>query len=378
MITRSIQVKIANNLYKQKVIIIYGARRVGKTTLAHQILAIESAKGKRTHYINCELLEAQRSLQTTNENLLAHYLGNHDLVVLDEAQSIENIGLVLKIIADTFPHIQIVATGSSSFDLSNRVSEPLTGRVRTFILYPLSIAEIAENAGFHTAQSSMEKILKYGLYPSIFRSSESEARIELLELAGNYLYKDALTFENLKNSKTLLNLLELLALQLGNEVSYSELSCKLGISHHTVKRYIDLLEKSFIIFHLRAFSRNLRNEIVKSQKIYFYDLGIRNALLQNFAQLQLRQDIGAIWENFCIVERMKKNQASGHYAKLYFWRQYSGQEVDLIEEHDGILNAYEFKFSPKAKVKLPKHFIETYTPKSFHVIHSDNWFDFLL
>jgi len=378
MFKRSIKSQINNWLYRNKVIIIYGARRTGKTTLSKEILSEQKGFGKRTFYINCELLDAKRSLETTNEKLLKNYLGDNDIIVLDEAQHIENIGLILKIIVDTYPEIQIIATGSSSFDLANKISEPLTGRSRAFVLYPFSMLEIKENTNFHDAISQLEKILIFGAYPDVFNLAENEAKTELMNIASNYLYKDILEFEQVKNSGTLLELLELLALQLGNEVSFGEIGQKLGISNHTVKKYINLLEKCFIIFSLRSFSRNLRNEINKSQKIYFYDPGIRNAIIQNFNKPGLRQDIGALWENFCIVERMKYNQANQLMINQYFWRMYSGQEIDYIEEYDGNLNCYEFKFNPKAKVKKPYKFLETYEKTSFSVINTDNWFEFII
>ena len=335
MIERSIKSQINHWLYRNKVIIIYGARRTGKTTLAKAILKEQEELGKKVLYINCELLDAKRSLETTNEKLLKSYLSENDLIVLDEAQYIDNISLILKIINDTYPYIQVVATGSSSFDLLNKSSETLTRRCRRFILYPLSLIEIKDHSGFHNTISQIEKIMQFGLYPGVFLLSDNDARVELIEIASSYLYKDVLTIEQVKNSRSLLNLLELLALQMGNEVSYRELARNLEISTPTVKRYIDLLEKSFVIFSLRSFSRNLRNEINKSQKIYFYDLGIRNAIIQNFNKLDLRQDTGAIWENFCIIERLKYNQAKQNYVNNYFWRMYSGQEVDYIEEPSG-------------------------------------------
>ncbi len=378
MINRSIKLQINDWLYQNKVIIIYGARRTGKTTLAQEILKEQSEQGKKTFYFNCELIDTKRGIETTNETLLKNYLGDNDIVVLDEAQNIENIGLILKIIVDTFPDIQVIATGSSSFDLANKISEPLTGRGRQFILYPLSLIEIKENSSFHNAMTQIDKLLQYGSYPAVFNYPENKARHELMDIASNYLYKDILAFEHVKSPKILLELLELLALQLGNEVSLRELAQQLSVSHHTIKKYIDLLEKCFIIFSLRSFSRNLRNEINKSQKIYFYDLGIRNAIIQNFNQAGLRQDKGALWENFCIIERLKYNQANERFVNKYFWRMYSGQEVDYIEEHSGQLDGFEFKYNPNAKFKKPTKFLETYDNTSVQVIHRENWFEFLV
>lgn len=376
---RYLQEKIEQNLYKGKVIVLYGARRTGKTFLSEQLIESQKKAGKKTLYINCELFDAKRKLETTNEQELKKHLGDADFVVFDEAQHIKNIGLVLKILVDTYPEIQIMATGSSSFDLANNLGEPLVGRKREFILYPLSMREIIDNSDFHEASSNLNNILLYGLYPSIYNQPFEQAKNDIQEIASSYLYKDILMFENIKNSSLLLDLLQLLALQIGNEVSYNELATQLGINARTVERYIDLFEKCFIVFSLRALKRNIRNEVSrKSKKIYFYDLGIRNSIIQNFNNLDLRQDVGALWENFCIVERMKYNQDRNFYSNQYFWRMYSGQEIDYIEEHDGYLDGYEFKYNPKAKVRKPSKFLETYENTSFNVIHRDNWFEFLL
>lgn len=376
---RCIQQKIENQLYKGKVIILYGARRVGKTFLSQQILENQKKEGKKVLYVNCELLDAQKNLETTNEQDLKKYLGNVDFVVLDEAQHIRSIGLILKILVDTYPEIQIMATGSSSFDLANNIGEPLVGRKREFILYPLSMQEIIDNANFHEASSNLDSILLYGLYPAIYKLPYNQAKNDIQEIASSYLYKDILMFENVKNSRLLLDLLQLLALQIGNEVSYNELATQLGINVRTVERYIDLFEKCFIVFSLRALKRNIRNEVSrKSKKIYFYDLGIRNAIIQNFNKLDLRQDVGGLWENFCIVEKLKYNQTNNIFFNKYFWRMYSGQEIDYIEEYDGELHAYEFKYNPKAKIKKPAKFLETYENTSFKVINRDNWFEFLI
>ena len=379
LIERNIKTQIESALYKGKVIIIYGLRRVGKTTLANQILENQKKLGKKIKYFNCEMFSVKQSLESNNEQELKKFLGDADLVVLDEAQNVQNIGLTLKIIVDTYPEIQIIATGSSSFDLANEVGEPLVGRKRDFILYPLSIKELIDYSGYSNIVSNMEIILRYGTYPTVYLNSEEEARIELEEIASSYLYKDILIFERLKNSNIILNLLQMLAMQIGNEVSYNELSKKLGISVHTVEKYIDLLEKCFIVFTLRALTRNLRNEVSrKSKKIYFYDLGIRNALIQNFNPVNIRNDIGALWENFCIVERLKYNQAKQRFVNKYFWRMYSGQEIDYVEEHSGVFEASEFKYNKDAKFKKPTNFLNNYDNSTVQVVHSQNWYDFLI
>jgi len=376
---RNIKSQIESTLYNGKIIVIYGLRRVGKTTLSKQILEEQEKLGKKTKYFNCELFSVKQSLESNNEQELKRFLGEADLVVLDEAQNIKNIGLTLKIIVDTYPEIQIIATGSSSFDLANQVGEPLVGRKREFTLYPLSIKELIDYRGYSNIVSELETLLRYGTYPSVYLNSQDEARQELEEIESSYLYKDVLIFEGLKNSNIILNLLQMLALQVGNEVSYNELSKKLGISVHTVEKFIDLFEKCFIIFTLRALSRNIRNEVSrKSKKIYFYDLGIRNALIQNFNPLNIRNDVGALWENFCILERLKYNQINKRFINKYFWRIHSGQEIDYIEEHSGIFEGFELKYNKDAKFKKPLIFLENYENSSVKVVNNQNWYDFLV
>ncbi len=378
MFERIIKQNIYKTLYKGKVIIIYGARRVGKTTLAKQILKEQEEQGKKVSYLNCESLNVKPKLETTNEILLKDFLGDNDLIVLDEAQNINKIGHILKLLIDTYPEIQIIATGSSSFDLANQIGEPLVGRSREFKLYPLSVEELKSRFNLFDLNGKMINIMRFGTYPSVFNQSEEESKDELYDIASKYLYKDILAFENIKNSGILLNLLKHLALQLGNEVSYNEIAQTLGVSKGTVKKYIDLLEKCFIVFSLGSFSRNLRKELGKSKKIYFYDLGIRNALIENFNSFDARNDIGSLWENFCILERMKYNHNHKKHYNQYFWRTYSGQEVDYIEEHSGKLDGYEFKYNPKAKFKKAAKFLETYENSTIELVNSENWHKFLL
>jgi len=377
MVKRIIQEQIEKVLYKGKVIILYGARRVGKTTLSKHIVKTQEKAGKKCVYLNCESLNVKPRLETTNEIALKDYLGNNDLVVLDEAQNINKIGHVLKLLVDTYPDMQIIATGSSSFDLANQVGEPLVGRSRVFKLYPFSVSELSAEHNLFELQGRLENILRFGLYPSVFGSDEDDAKDELDDIASNYLYKDILAFENIKNSAMLLNILRYLALQISGEVSYHEIGQQLGISHLTVKKYIDLLEKCFIIFQLNAFSRNKRNEISKSKKVYFYDIGIRNALIDNFNPLDRRNDVGALWENFCITERIKHNEYTKNRANQYFWRTYSGQEIDYIEEGSGEIKGFEFKYNPNTKFKKPSNFLEAYPDAEIEVVHRENWFEFL-
>ena len=375
---RSIQTIIETQLYQNKVIIIYGARRTGKTFLCNQIVAKQQKQGIKAEYFNCESFAVKQKLQSTNEFELKNYFRDSKLIILDEAQSVENIGLTLKLLVDTYPEIQIIATGSSSFDLANKTGEPLTGRARRFTLYPLSIEELKTQYNQFEIDSYFEKSLIYGMYPSVFKLSDVNAKLELDEISSNYLYKDVLEHEKVKNSTILLELLQLLALQLGNEVSYHEIGNRLKLDGATVKRYIDLLTKCFVIFPLHAFSRNKRREISKSVKIYFYDLGIRNSLIQNFNPLKIRNDVGALWENFCIIERLKYNQAHLRFVNSYFWRTYNQKEIDYIEEHSGQLDGYEFKWGTPAKAySPPKEFIENYENATVKRINPSNYLEFI-
>jgi predicted AAA+ superfamily ATPase len=348
LIVREIQEKIESMLFKGKVIIIYGARRVGKTTLVKQILQ----KYENARYINCELLEFKNVLESTNSEILKDFIGHSKLLVLDEAQSINNIGLVLKIINDTFPDVQIIATGSSSFDLANKLSEPLTGRSREFKLFPLAWNELKLTSDIITMTAKLPLFLRFGFYPEVYGQGMLESIEELNNIAGNYLYKDILQLESVRRQDLVLDLLKALAFQIGNEVSLNELANLLDENVHTIKRYIELLEKSFVIFRLRSFSRNLRSEISKGQKIYFLDLGIRNSIIQNYNDLETRNDIGGLWENFCIIERIKENSNKRRFLNPYFWRTYKQKEIDYLEEANGKYNCFEFKYNPKRKSKI--------------------------
>lgn len=373
MYHRDLSEIIGKQLFKGKVIILFGPRRVGKTTLSKDMLVgINNSR-----YLNCELLEHKLALETTNSLALKNYIGDYSLVVLDEAQQISDISRTLKVLIDTFPQIQIIATGSSSFELGNRLAEPLTGRAREYLLLPLSIAELLQKEDRIMIRANLDQILRFGLYPEVYGKSEEEAKEELNQIAGNYLYRDILQFEQIKRPSLLQNLLTALALQLGNEVSFNELSRLLGETVPTVQRYIELLEKAFVIFRLKSFSRNLRKEIGKGQKIYFYDLGIRNALIRNFNPMELRNDTGGLWENFCIVERMKFNMVNRRFVNNYFWRTYDQKEVDYIEEEGGKLYAFEFKYSSTNQQKLPVGFAESYPETSFECVNRENFWDFI-
>jgi predicted AAA+ superfamily ATPase len=363
MINRILKNKIEKELFKGKIIIVYGARQVGKTTLVKDIL-----KDYNGNYFNCEIISVKDALSKAEPKIIKNFLGDSNFVVLDEAQTIENIGLILKVLIDTYPDLQIIATGSSSFDLKERT--------KVFTLCPLSLAEIKGEKGIIEVNRVLEKSMILGLYPEIFLLDRERAIDNLEILVSSYLFKDVLAFEKIKKSSLLIKLLQLLALQIGNEVSYTEFSKKLGVSRQTIEHYIDILEQCFVIFKHHSFSRNLRNELTKSLKVYFYDLGVRNTLIRNFNPLNIRNDVDALWENFCIAERKKYNHYTNNYVNTYFWRTYDQKEIDYIEEKDGKLFAYEFKWK-KDKVKVPELFLETYDSE-FEVITKDNYFEFLL
>jgi len=370
---RIIHQTIEQNLDKGKVIIVYGARRVGKTTLMKQILENHPAG----RYINCDLLQYKSALETTNSELLKDFIGKSDLIILDEAQQIREIGKILKILADTFPSIRIIATGSSSFDLTDKLSDPLTGRSRFYMLLPFSVEEILQKYSKIEINSKLEKILRFGLYPEVFDKSEQDAIEELQNITSNYLYKDILRLENIKRPDLILNLLKSLALQLGNECSFNEIGGLLGENVHTIKRYIKILEQCFVLFRLSSFSRNMRKELGKRNKIYFYDLGVRNTLIMNFNKLESRNDTGALWENFCILERLKYNHYHRRFMNTYFWRTYDQKEIDLIEEYGGKLHAFEFKWNPLRKIKTPGEFLSVYPGSKYMIVDRNNFWNFI-
>jgi len=374
-IQRNLQSQIEKTLFKGKVIILYGARRTGKTTLTQQILKNYGNKGK---YLNCESLVNREALETTNIEKLKAFLGDYKLIVLDEAQTINRIGHILKLLVDTYPEMQIIATGSSSFDLANQTGEPLVGRSRTFLLYPLSLTEIKQEKDLFYVESMLENLLRFGSMPSVFGLSEEEAIDELDQITTHYLYKDILAFEGVKKSNIIQDLLKALALQLGSEVSLRELGSLVCTSHLTAMRYIDLLEKTHIIFTLPSLARNPRNEIKQGRKIYFYDLGIRNSLIQNYNPLKLRTDTGALWENFCILEKMKQAQNQKLKFNHYFWRNRTQKEIDYIQEYGGKLHAFEFKYNPKKQPKAPKQFLESYPESEFKIINQENYWQELI
>ena len=372
-IKRILQEKIEKNLFKGKVIVLYGARRVGKTTLCKSILA----KYHESRYVNCELEENRQALETTNSIRLKEFLGNYKLIVLDEVHKIKDIGLILKIIVDTFPEIQIIATGSSSFNLANKTSEPLTGRTRTYMLTPLSFEEIKNSLDIIEAKGKLESLLRFGSYPSVFNMPEQEIIEELNDISSKYLYQDILEIEGIKRKGVILKILRALAHQIGGEVSLREIGDLIGENHHTVAKYIETLEDCFVIFRLTPFSKNLRNELGNKNKYYFWDLGIRNSLIQQYSSLELRNDKGALWENFCIAERFKLNNNYKRYVNPFFWQTYDKKEVDYLEEFNGKLEGYEFKWKGD-NFKKNAEFLRTYENSSIKLINKENYSEFLI
>lgn len=361
-------------LFRNKILIIYGARQVGKTTMVKELLKSYPDQSK---YLNCETFSVKQSFESNDPVVLKAVLGQAELIVLDEAQRIDKIGIVLKIIHDTYPEIQIIATGSSSFDLSNKINEPLTGRALEFILYPFSVDELRQVFPDHQLLTNQSPFLRFGMYPEIIDKSESEAKFLIDNLTGKYLYKDILEYEQLKKPQLIVKLLQMLALQIGSEVSVNELAVALQVNRSTIDRYIDILEKAFVIFRLQAFSRNLRKELTKKFKVYFYDIGIRNSLIANFNSPEIRQDYGALWENFFIVERLKFLRQTGKNPNRYFWRTHNKYEIDYIEETGGKLYAFECKTKKTTKIKIPSDFINAYPGSDFYIISPENYWGFV-
>lgn len=365
------KVNLEQNLEKNKALIIYGPTRAGKTTLLNTFLKQTKLKYKLDNGDNMRLQELFKS---QDFDRIKEYVAGYDLLAIDEAQQIPNIGMALKIIVDQVKDIQIIATGSSSFDLSQQVGEPLTGRKKTIILYPFSQVEMLLNYNKYEVKEKLDDFLIFGSYPDVLLAENREKKIEILnELVDSYLLRDILKLDNVKYSKKLFDLLKSLSFQVGNLVSLNELSQQTGLDVKTVDRYLDLLEKGFVIKKLQGFSRNLRNEINSKSKYYFLDNGIRNAIISQFNPLNQRDDVGALFENFLIIEKMKNKNVINNY---YFWRNYSGKEIDLIEERDGKIFAYEFKWK-KNNALMPKNFKDAYKNSVFKLINKDNYLDFV-
>lgn len=372
MIHRIIEQLIENDFSRGKIIVLMGARQVGKTTLFDSVVSGSS----NVLRLNCDNYDDRSDLENKTSTELRQLMGNHEVVIIDEAQRAKNIGLSLKMLADLKLPMQILVTGSSSLTLANEINEPATGRLIEYNLFPLSLVELMQQTSPREEKRLLEQRMIYGLYPEVVTTPGDAKRI-LVNLANNYLYRDLLEYRGVKKPEVLQKLVRALALQIGSEVSYNELSRTVGVDKATVESYIDLLEKCFVVFRLPAYSSNLRSEIKRGRKIYFYDNGIRNALLSNFAPLELRDDVGMLWENMMVSERIKRNSYSRSYAQMYFWRTQQQQEVDLIEEQDGRLTAFEFKWNTKKKAKLPKTFIDNYPNTDFKVISPDNYVEFV-
>jgi predicted AAA+ superfamily ATPase len=373
VITRSIEQTITEKTGRGKAIIIMGARQVGKTTLLERLFK----KRDDTLWLNGDDLDVRTLFETISSTRLKQIFGTKRLVVIDEAQRIEDIGVKLKLITDTMPEIQLIASGSSSFDLVNKVNEPLTGRKWEYTMYPLSFGEMVNHHGLLDEKRLIPHRLVYGCYPDVVNHPGEE--IEILKLlSDSYLYKDILMWEQIKKSDKIVKLLQALAFQIGSQVSYAELGQLCGLDAKTVEKYITLLEQCFVIFRLGSFSRNIRNELKFSRKIYFYDNGIRNALIADFSIPELRKDVGPLWENFLVSERKKKLEYEGLVKNTWFWRTTDQKEIDYLEEGNGVITAYEFKWNPAAKYKTPKVFLEHYPQSSFAVITPDTVEGFLL
>lgn len=374
MIERILSKKISALLDGRKAITIMGARQVGKSTLLQMMLG----ERKDVMWLNGDEPDIVEILGNMTSPRLKAMIGNNTIIVIDEAQRIPDIGLRLKLITDQIPDVQVIATGSSSFDLSNKLNEPLTGRKREFKMYPLTFNEMVSSTNLLEETRMLPHRMVYGYYPEVV-CNPGEEKIILKELADSYLYKDILSMDGILKPEKLVKLLKALAYQIGSQVSYNEVGMLVGLDSKTVEKYITILEKSYIIFRLTSLARNIRNELKSSRKIFFWDLGIRNAVIGNLTQIENRQDAGALWENFVIAERMKKLAYNGSFAQTYFWRTKQQQEIDYLEEEDGKIKAFEFKWNPnKAAAKCPDSFLKAYQNPEFKVITPRNVDEFLL
>lgn len=375
MIERDFRHKIDKSLEKGKAAIIMGARQIGKSTLLQQMFADRDD----VLWLNGDEYDTREMFEKITSTRLKSIIGNNKIVIIDEAQRIPDIGLKMKLITDQIKGVKLVATGSSSFELTSKINESLAGRKRELQMFPLSFSEMAAHTNLLDELRMIPHRLVYGYYPEVVANAGDEREI-LKELTNSYLYKDILILDSIKKSDKIMRLLQALALQIGSQVSYNEIAKLVGLDSKTIERYIDVLEKSYIVFRLPSYARNLRNELKISRKVYFYDLGIRNAIINNFNPVEMRSpsEVGEMWENFVIAERVKRNVANDSDATMYFWRTQQQQEVDLVEENNGSIDAFEFKWNTKAKAPRPKTFLDAYKNASFKVITPDNVEEFVM
>lgn len=377
---RRIERALRAECFLGKVLVLVGPRQVGKTTLSEEVVGSFAREGRVVKRINCDNPTDREALTNRDLSYLKNVVGEADIVFIDEGQKVVTIGQTLKLLVDYYKaEKQIIVTGSSSFNLLDKTQEALTGRKRVYHLYPISAGELYTHNDMLALTKDRETHLVYGMYPEVLNTQSFEGkRSALAELASSQLYKDVLEFQEVKDSTTIHNLLKALALQVGSEVSYTELASLVGVDKNTVERYVDLLEKNFIVFRLAPYFSNKRNEIKKQKKIYFLDVGIRNALIQNFNTLDTRNDVGALWENYLMVERLKKRSYENIYANQYFWRTYDQKEVDLVEEREGKLFGYEFKWSVRKLPRPPRAWVDEYAEASYEVITPENYGTFVL
>jgi predicted AAA+ superfamily ATPase len=372
MIERILEKQILAKINKKKAIILMGPRQVGKTTLLKSLFE----KSTEIIWLNGDEPDIQSIFENISSKRLEAIIGNKKMIIIDEAQRIPEIGLKMKLITDQLLNVQLIATGSSAFELSNKLNEPLTGRKWEFKMYPISFQEMVNHHGLLNEIRLLPHRLIYGFYPDVVNHPGNEKEI-LKQLSDSYLYKDLLMIDQIKKPSALVKLLQALALQIGSQVSYHELAQICGLDGKTIEKYMMLLEQSYIIFRLTSFSRNQRNELKKSRKVYFFDNGIRNSLIANFEQIENRTDIGALWENYLVSERVKYLAYQQKWVNNWYWRTTEQQEIDYVEEENGQLSAYEFKWNPKAKGSIPNSFKKTYPTATINIIHRENFEQFL-
>lgn len=372
MINRIIQENIKTKLFQNKAILLFGPRQTGKTTLLREIMKAYN----HVLWLSGDEPDIRERFSSINSTELKYLIGENKYLIIDEAQRIDNIGLTLKLITDHIPSVQVIATGSSAFNLKNNTNEPLTGRKFEYQLFPLSYAELCKHYGVIEEQRMLSRRLIFGSYPEVINNPGNEKEV-LFQLSDSYLYKDLLTYDGIKKPEYLFKLLKALALQVGNEVSYNEIGQLIGLDNQVVEKYINLLEKSYVIFRLGALKRNLRNELKKGKKIYFVDNGILNAVNAQFASIDKRNDIGVLWENYLISERNKKINYDKLWSNQYFWRTHEQKEIDYIEEKNGVLHSYEFKWNSKTNPKIPKSFANAYPNHTYKIINKTNYNEFL-